>query len=514
MKRRMFLQGLGGAALAAPYLSSLAPRAARAQSEYPTNLVFYFHHNGCLLDNYRKAERTGALDLSGLSTFADLVGMENKLLQIRGTKLEPAAFSGVTYQGTKIYFDPHDQGTASKLTCAPNDNTNKWAMGVSFDHFIAGLIQPGTDPWVWSPGGVFQDVKGVLSYKVAGDGKAFSPETNPGKYYSLLTGLFVESDGSTATPTTEGDYKVLRGNSILDLTRDDLMTLQGRNMSVKDKDRLKAWAELLRSAESVVVPAGCNADVALALGLDEAAITAAGGSVGSTGGSGGNFGGGGGGFGGASEVKMTVGMEVFQKLSAVALVCGASRVVVQHNGSFVTYNFDGMTCTADHHGISHRTGSAAVGGDTYDPELYEPQIKQVDTWLGKKYAQFVKILDSVPQGDGTLLDYSGLVWLPELGDGEAHNNDDLPLTIAGSMGGYLAQGVIVDAQPASSGGSGGGFGGGAGSFGNSGAPINKLYVSLGHALGQTELMEFGIGDTDDCDAGITDPGPLDAVKAV
>ena len=71
----MFLQGIGGAALAAPYLSSLGPRAARAQADYPTNLVFYFHHNGCLLENYRKTERSGALDLSGLSTFAPVTAM-------------------------------------------------------------------------------------------------------------------------------------------------------------------------------------------------------------------------------------------------------------------------------------------------------------------------------------------------------------------------------------------------------------------------------------------------------
>src|SRR5690606_34386450 len=101
----MFLQGIGGAALAAPYLSSLGPRVARAQSEYPTNLVIYFHHNGCLLENYRKTERSGKLDLSGLTTFADLVGMEDRLVQVRGCKLEPAAFQGVTYQGTKINFD-------------------------------------------------------------------------------------------------------------------------------------------------------------------------------------------------------------------------------------------------------------------------------------------------------------------------------------------------------------------------------------------------------------------------
>lgn len=510
MKRRLFLQGIGGAALAAPYLSSLAPRAARAQSEYPINLVIYFTHNGTLLENYRQTERTGALNFTGLSTFADLVGMESKLLQIRGLIGQPTGFSGVTYEGTKIYFDPHDQGTGAKLTCAPNDNTNKWALGVSFDHFLAGLVQPGTDPLVWSPtGAAFKDVKTVVSYKVAGDGTAFSPESNPGKLYSNLTGLF--SQGTAAAPVTEGDYQALRGKSILDLTRDDFKALQAKNMSASDKARLTAWAELLRSAEAVVVPAGCNEEAALALGIDEAAVTAAGGTTGSSGG--GQFGGGGGGgFGGNSELQMTTGMEVMQKLSALYLVCGANRVVLQHNQSFMTYNFAGMTCTADHHGCSHRTGSAAVGGDTYSPETYLPQIKQIDTFLGSKYAQYVKLLDSIPQGDGKLLDYSGVVWAPELGDGEKHNQDDLPFTIAGSMGGFLKTGEIIDVAPAQSGG-GGQFGGGGGGFGGSGTPHNKLLVTFAHALGQTQVETFGIGDSANCDEGFKDPGPLTQVHA-
>ncbi len=287
--------------------------------------------------------------------------------------------------------------------------------------------------------------------------------------------------------------------------------LSGKSMSAADKLRLQAWSDLLRSAESVVIPAGCNTEVALALGIDEAAITAAGGTVGSTGG--GRPAGGGFGNSADVELRMTTGMEVMQKLAALHMVCGLNRVIVQHNQSFITYNWGGMTSTADHHGVSHRTGSAAVSGA--DPELYEPMIKEIDTFLGAQYAKFVKVLDGIPQGEGTsLLDYSGLLWLPELGDGMAHDNQDLPITIAGSMGGFLQQGVIVDGKPASSssgGGGGGQFGGGG--FGTPGTPLNQLYVSLAHGLGRTEVETFGMADTSDADAGITKPGPLSVIHA-
>jgi len=506
VKRRLFLQGIGGAALAAPYLPSLAPRAVRAQDNpFPQRVVFYFTHNGCLLDNYRMTDRTGALDLSGLSTFEQLAGLESKMLQIRGLAMFPRGTS-VMLGGEKVYFDPHDQGTASKLTAAPNDPDNKWALGRSFDHVIAELVNPGADktPLVYSPTGAgFQDVKTVVSYKVAGDGKAFTPENSPTKIYSSLTGLF--TDGSMASPSSQADGQVLSGKSVLDVTRDDLLALQARNMSAADKRRLEAWAELLVETERVIVPGQCNAEVAEALGVTDAEVSAAGGSSGGTRG-------GGGGFGGNAEVQMTTGMAMLQKLAALTMICDANRVVLQHNQSFITFNFDGIDAPADHHGISHRTGSAAVGGDTYDPEYYEPFIKQIDSWYGKKYAQLVNLLESIPEGDGvSLLDNTATIWLPELGDGEQHNNDDLPITIAGSLGGYLKTGEVVDASPPSNSG-GSGFGGFSG-FGSGGTPLNKFYVALAQGLGATEFNEFGMADTNDADAGITDPGPLSEILA-
>jgi hypothetical protein len=502
VKRRFFLQGIGGAALAAPYLGSLAPKAVRAQeAKYPQRVVIYFTHNGVLLDNYRSAEKSGALSFSGLSTFEQLVGLEHKMLQVRGCAMFPRG-TNITVGGEKVYFDPHDQGTGSKLTAAYNDPTNKWAMGVSWDHEIAQIVNAGADktPLVFAPTTGFQDVKTVLSYKVAGDGKAFSPESNPSKIYANLTGLFGQG---MAAPATEEDWRVLRGQSILDVTSEHIAAIQAKSsLSAADKALLDAWAELLRTTERTIVPGQCNADIAEALGITSAAITDAGGSEG---GGGGGFGGGG--FGGGNvEVQLTKGMAMLQNLAALTMICDANRVLVQHNQSFVTFNFDGIDAPADHHGISHRTGSAAVGGDTYDPEYYEPFIKQIDTWYGGKFAQLVKLLDSIPEGDGvTLLDNTATMWLPELGDGEQHNNDDLPITIAGSMGGFLKTGEIIDVSPASSG--GGMFGGGF-DFGSGGTPINKLYVTLANGLGATDYNQFGLADTNNVDDGITDPGPL------
>ena len=38
------------------------------------------------------------------------------------------------------------------------------------------------------------------------------------------------------------------------------------------------------------------------------------------------------------------------------------------------------------------------------------------------------------------------MWLPELSDGAAHNLNNLPIVIAGSAGGYLKTGQVVNVE--------------------------------------------------------------------
>ena len=53
MNRRVFLRGIGGAAVAAPFLPSVFEKAAKAQSTTAAEaLVIFFTHNGCLTDRW------------------------------------------------------------------------------------------------------------------------------------------------------------------------------------------------------------------------------------------------------------------------------------------------------------------------------------------------------------------------------------------------------------------------------------------------------------------------------
>ena len=148
-----------------------------------------------------------------------------------------------------------------------------------------------------------------------------------------------------------------------------------------------------------------------------------------------------------------------------------------------------MMHTSDHHGLSHRNGSVAVGGTCAEGVI--DNINQIDTFYAGKYSKLVHLINAIDENGAPMLDNSMVMWLPELADGNAHNNNNLPIVIAGSGGGYLKQGASVnlDTKTLGTGNSEASCSAGNTSVGfNTGSntgtvPLNKLYVTLLNALG-------------------------------
>jgi hypothetical protein len=134
----------------------------------------------------------------------------------------------------------------------------------------------------------------------------------------------------------------------------------------------------------------------------------------------------------------------------------------------------------------------------------------------------VGLLDSIGEGDGTLLDHTATTWLPELSDGATHNTNNLPIMIAGSANGYLKTGQVInvdtgtpDAGKSTSTCKDGGSIGYTGSMGGN-LPINKLYVTLMNAVGMrntdgSKITTFGVMDGMTANAGISNPGEVTAL---
>ncbi len=83
-----------------------------------------------------------------------------------------------------------------------------------------------------------------------------------------------------------------------------------------------------------------------------------------------------------------------------------------------------------HHAVSHHQN---------DPHNIEMNTK-INAYHVSLYARMIDKLSQIPDGDGTLLDHSILVYGAGMGDGDQHSPFDLPLVLAGGGCGTLRGG--------------------------------------------------------------------------
>ena len=118
-------------------------------------------------------------------------------------------------------------------------------------------------------------------------------------------------------------------------------------------------------------------------------------------------------------------------LLALAFQTDATRIatyILAHDGSNRQYPFIGVR--DGHHDLSHH------GGDQEKKE----KIAKINRFHMTQFAYFLEKLRSIREGEGTLLDNCMIVYGSGLGDGNAHNHDNLPILLAGRGGGTIQPG--------------------------------------------------------------------------
>jgi hypothetical protein len=70
-------------------------------------------------------------------------------------------------------------------------------------------------------------------------------------------------------------------------------------------------------------------------------------------------------------------------------------------------------------------------------------------WHASQLAYFLDRLRSIPEGEGSLLDSTLIVWGNEVADGTIHSHVDMPFLLAGSAGGRLSTGRYLEYSSAS-----------------------------------------------------------------
>jgi hypothetical protein len=438
LSRRVFLRGLGGAIVVAPFLGSIVERAARAQSMpsgTPKRFIVMFTHYGCLTNQWFPAKSHGELTAADLmpTTLAPLAPYASKLLIPRGIRsMNEWTASMSRGQGN----DSHTQIVGSYFTCqpvTPNSNEpfsfeqatkfNAKPVGPSLDHVMARQLSPNGTPLLLNTAGQNDNSQSAISYSAA---ETTFRGLNATQAYSGLTGLFQQ--GAPMSPDT---YAAVRGKSVIDLVRDDLDALERFDMSQSDQTKLEAWKTLLDETGNVFASAQCGEDLANMLGATQANVGMAGG----------------GGLGSDRLTRMVTdtldGADVYSSIAALAAACNANPVIfMKYPGNYV---FSGLGINTESHSLSHRLDNAGMQGDCLPNAV--SMLLEVDGYYTQKFANLVGMLDSIPEGDGTVLDNTATVWFNEMSDGNAHNLNNAPILQAGSAGGYFKTGAIVNVDP-------------------------------------------------------------------
>ena len=90
--------------------------------------------------------------------------------------------------------------------------------------------------------------------------------------------------------------------------------------------------------------------------------------------------------------------------------------------------------SAGHHDVSHHAKEA--------DKLRQYQI--INRWHIEQYAYLLKKLDSMPEGESTVLDNSMVVFASALSDGNSHNPHKLPIVLGGRGGGSILSGQHLE----------------------------------------------------------------------
>jgi hypothetical protein len=176
----------------------------------------------------------------------------------------------------------------------------------------------------------------------------------------------------------------------------------------------------------------------------------------------------------ASDVE-TDRLDAHFDLAAAALVCGLTNVVTIASGvgsicGYFDITFGGLGLRVDKHGIGHGSGQ--------DGKSAVPLMHLIRKFHFELIARLVKKLESVKEGDGTMLDNTVIVYTSD--NTEQHHSlcKEWPFVLIGTAGGALKGGQYVEYP----------------GYGQKGHRVyNSLYATLLNAAGDASEF-FGVAD--------------------
>jgi hypothetical protein len=439
--RRNLLRGSLAATAALPLLDA---RRAVGQDAAPVRLVVFATPNGTRNSLFWPTGSETDFQLNQIT--APLEPYKSKLTFLKGIRLNDSLQNGAL-GGT--LGSEHARGTGGMLTARPlnsgsefesfGNTTSGWGSGQSIDQYLAQQLNPPTTFKSLQLGVHVRDteVRSRISYTASN--QPIPPREDPKNVFETLFGAAVPSMPGVTDPALERLWA--QRKSVFDLTRAEtnrVMQLVGA------QDRLKIEAHLtaMRDVEQrlVGVPGAGPAPGAACVPPTMAAVDL-----------------------GVDEQYAETG-KLQMDLAAAALACDQTRILtLQWSYAESEHLFQFLGLSGNHHVISHDFAQSGTNYEAYNA---------IQTWYAEQLAYFLGKLAAYPEGDGTLLDNTLLLWATEIGESTQHDLTMMPYVLAGSAGGAISTGRLLD-------------------FSQSRRDNNQMLISIAHALGATDLNEFG-----------------------
>jgi hypothetical protein len=389
LDRRTLLKGIG-TAIALPALDAMFPAVA-APMKQARRLAVVYVPNGIIMKDWKPA--TAGENFAFTRILKPLEQFRQDITLVSG--LANRAAEKAKGGGHAKASGSFPSGAEVKYTAGPDVRA-----GVTFDQIVAQRCAPETRVPSLQIG--CEDARMVgncdtgsscaytnsLSWKNAET--PLPVEVNPRSVFERLFGA--------ADPNLPADVRVRRAlyrKSILDHTREDTQRLM-TDLGAPDRRRMDQFLTGIREIEMRI--AASEKDPVTPPSEKPAGIP--------------------------FEYREYV--KVMFDLQAIAFQADLTRVstmMLGREGSVRTYPEIGVP--DPHHPLTHHRGH---------PDFIE-KVTKINSFHVELFAGFVEKLKATPDGDGSLLDHSAILYGGALSDGNAHSNSDLPLLVAGHAGG-------------------------------------------------------------------------------
>lgn len=396
--RRTFLRGVG-VTLALPWMESVrvwgdsTPSVTGSSSPFPQRFAAIFVGNGVNGDHWWAKGSGAEMELS--QTLQPLAPLKRKLNVYNGLFNKPAVGVGI-----------HPGQTGNILSGMPLMKGAVLRGGISMDQVIANHVGQET----LQPSLVLGCEQPITGYHETNFSMAYSSHIS---WQSAESPVPMEVYPSLAFDSLFENRGNQRTRSILDRVKDDLSSL-GRKVSSEDNRRLDEYLTSVREVEKRVDRMRSEqvkaADRAQGKGQPLLSMKRPDNGL-------------------PEDIREH--MKLMCDIVALAFQTDKTRVatlVLCRDLSGLFYPF--LNVRDAHHSASHNDLSEA--------------FERISRYYVGNLAYLAGRLDSMKEGQGTVLDNTCLLYLSNMWSGERHDNTRLPVLTLGGLGGTLRTGRVLD----------------------------------------------------------------------